>query len=456
MTSRQQPSPPPHAESYAQPHAESGSEPHAPSRPSAGRRRRASAAAAAAAAVPGGAVRNGFGTLGAGAVEPAAESLLESGAFGGLGGLARVVDLLAARAGEQDAEAAYPYQGVEVVHESGLAGATIGRRYDGPGAGLADTVRVLRELGSGDPSVALITAGTLLFHAEQARTDRWGDQLYQAVLADAEHGSAPVGLLCARPGAEPQVTAAADPDGGRMLNGRRSGVVGSEALGWLLLRALPEPADAPPADHTGPVTARQPASPEPDLFLVPADSPGLSVDPTADPVGLRAAAPHDVLVDRVAVPPDAAAARLEPGQQALSRAWRALALPAIFLGAARSAREALLSAVRPTGRRERELLVAVGELDARLGAAEDALDALAAAVDRGRPDAIARCGAAGALALRNATAIGSLAARTAGPDGVSRTHPLERHLRDLLAARLYLPDESATLATAGANALNLG
>ena len=83
--------------------------------------------------------------------------------------LPRVTDLLAARAEEHDRDGTFPYQGIEAVHEAGLLTLTVAHRYGGAGAGLADTVRVLAELGRGDASVAVLTAHTLLLHAEHAR-----------------------------------------------------------------------------------------------------------------------------------------------------------------------------------------------------------------------------------------------------------------------------------------------
>ncbi len=77
-----------------------------------------------------------------------------------LAGLPRVVDLLAARAEEHDRDATFPYQGIEAVHEAGLLTLTVSRTYGGPGGTLADTVRVLSQLGRGDASVAVVTAFT--------------------------------------------------------------------------------------------------------------------------------------------------------------------------------------------------------------------------------------------------------------------------------------------------------
>ena len=82
--------------------------------------------------------------------------------------LPEVTATLAAGAEQHDRDGSFPADGIKAVHEAGLLTATVARHHGGPGAGLADAVRILRALGTGDPSVALITAMTLINHAMQA------------------------------------------------------------------------------------------------------------------------------------------------------------------------------------------------------------------------------------------------------------------------------------------------
>ena len=62
---------------------------------------------------------------------------------------------LAVHAEARDRDAAFPHEGIAAVHEAGLLTATVPKQFGGAGLGLADTVRILRALGRGDPSVAL-------------------------------------------------------------------------------------------------------------------------------------------------------------------------------------------------------------------------------------------------------------------------------------------------------------
>ena len=68
--------------------------------------------------------------------------------------LPEVTAALAARAGEHDRAGSFPADGIAAVHAAGLLTATVAERYGGPGAGLAQTVAILRALGRGDPSAA--------------------------------------------------------------------------------------------------------------------------------------------------------------------------------------------------------------------------------------------------------------------------------------------------------------
>ncbi|GAA2839334.1 acyl-CoA dehydrogenase family protein [Kitasatospora sp. CM 4170] len=387
-----------------------------------------------------------------------------------LAGLPRVVDLLAARAEEHDRDATFPYQGIEAVHEAGLLTLTVGRRYGGPGGTLADTVRVLAQLGRGDASVALVTAFTLLRHAEQARVAAWPAAGYRRLLTESRRGPVLVSTLHAepggRPGELPATLARRDDTGGWRLTGRKTYCAGAEALAWMA------------------VTART-DEPEPRIgtFLVRGESEGVEVDPTWDQLGLRASAGHDVVLDAVRVPAElalgltvvkdpsaggtgSAGDRAEGGVPAaeLTRAWRDLALAAVVLGVARSAADWLVRFLHrgtpadltgPLGGLPR-YRCALGEIEAQLVGAEELVNGLAPRVDRAEPEAVARTGPAHLLATRAAVSAVQQAVTLTGNPGLSRRHPLERYLRDVLSSRVHFTPDEAVLDAAGRAALARG
>ncbi|WP_055585099.1 acyl-CoA dehydrogenase family protein [Peterkaempfera griseoplana] len=371
--------------------------------------------------------------------------------------LPRVVDLLAARADELDREGTFPYQGIEAVHEAGLLTLTVGARYGGTAAGLADTVRVLGELGRGDASVALVAAGTLLHHAAQSHHGFWPEPLYRALLEESRRGPALAATLRSEPAddtagpSEIPATVARRTPGGWLLHGRKTRCTGAEALSWM---AVPARTDEP--------------VPRVGTFLVRGDAPGIEIDPTWDHLGLRASAGHDVLLNDVLVPERAAVGLRDPGirpgagqdgpeaqgPEALAAAWRNLALPAVQLGAARAARDWLVGFLhrRDTSRAPAPR-AALGEIEIRLACAEDLLTALAQRIDQGDPAAVPRTGPAGLLAVRAAVSSVEQALALAGDQGLSRANPLERHHRDILCGRTHCPQEDAVLTGAGSAAL---
>ncbi|MFF3007911.1 acyl-CoA dehydrogenase family protein [Kitasatospora sp. NPDC057940] len=407
----------------------------------------------AAAAVPG--AVSGASDSGHPAPAPAPD---RSAVAAALAGLPRVVDLLSARAEEHDRDATFPYQGIEAVHEAGLLTLTVSQRYGGPGGTLADTVRVLAQLGRGDASVAVVTACTLLQHAEQARRAAWPTAGYRRLLTESRRGPALVNTLRAepggRPGALPDTVARRDGEGW-LLTGRKTYCTGAEALAWMA------------------VTART-DEPEPRVgtFLVRGESEGLEIDPTWDQVGLRASASHDVVLEQVRVPTELALGLTAPKGGAadaaeaaeLSLAWHDLALSAVAIGVARAAQSWLIrflnqrtpaNLTEPLGTLPR-YRCALGEIEAQLIGAEELVEGLAPRVDRGEPDAVARTGPAHLLATRAATTAVQQAVSLTGNPGLSRRHPLERYLRDVLSSRVHLAPDEAVLEAAGRAALERG
>ena len=359
--------------------------------------------------------------------------------------LPRVVDLLAARAQEHDRDGGFPYQGIEAVHEAGLLTLTVSERYGGAGCGLADTVRVLAELGRGDPSVALVSALTLLTHAQQAHAPYWPEPLYAELLADSVRGPALVGVL--RPeeaeGPDPRPGTTARRDGADWrLSGRTPGVAGAEALAWMVVPAHVLDQDA---EHR-----REPDGPA--LFLVQGDTPGVQMEPAWDQLGLRATASHDVLFDEVRV---GAEAVVDVASPVLDPCWLDLALPAVYLGVARAARNWVVAALRQ-GPPDGGLYAALGRIEVDLLTAEELLDSLARRIDEGDPGARDRTAAARIAATRAAIGVVEQAVALSGSAGLSRAHPLERHFRDVLHARGHGPREHDLLAEAGRRALHGG
>ncbi|MFF3751630.1 acyl-CoA dehydrogenase family protein [Streptomyces sp. NPDC002018] len=374
-----------------------------------------------------------------------------------LGRLPAVTEALAARAAEHDRDASFPAEGFVLAQEAGLLTATVATRHGGPGAGLGDTVRILRALGAGDPAVALVTAMTLFTHAAEARAPGWPPAAYAALLDASATGPALVNALRVEPelgspvrGGLPATTARRD-GGHWLLTGRKIYSTGAVGLSRMLVFARTD---------EDPVRVGS--------FIVRAGSPGLTVEPTWDHAGLRASRSDDVVLDSVPVPAGEVIALGEPGDIPGARpdpetgAWNALGLTALYLGVAGAARDWLtgflhervptaLGAPLATLPRFR---TAVGEIEAALFGADTLVDTLAARVDAGDREAAVRAGEAKVLGTRAAITAVDQAVALVGNHGLTRANPLQRHYRDVLCARVHTPQDDSVLLTTGRAALD--
>ncbi|WP_371483397.1 acyl-CoA dehydrogenase family protein [Kitasatospora sp. NBC_00315] len=371
-----------------------------------------------------------------------------------LGRLPAVTAALADRAEEHDRDATFPYEGIEAVHRAGLLTATVGSRSGGAGGGLADTTRILGALGAGDPAVALVTAMTLFTHAAQARAPHWPAEVYAELLAESAVRPALVNSLRVEPDLGSPVrgglpaTVARRRDDHWEVSGRKIFSTGAEALRWMLVWARTDEEEV----RTG-------------AFLVRADTPGLTVDPTWNHLGLRASRSDDVLLDAVQVPLGHVAGLTRPGadggRDAVAGAWNSLGLTALYLGVARTAREWLTgflhervpSALGAPLASLQRFQSAVGEIEIALNGAERLVGALAEAVDAGEPGAAEQ--APGAKVIGTRAAIGAVEQAVAliGNAALSRHNPLQRHLRDVLCSRIHTPQDDSVLLAAGQSAL---
>jgi alkylation response protein AidB-like acyl-CoA dehydrogenase len=386
-----------------------------------------------------------------------------------LAALPGVTAALAAQAGQHDRDGSFPAGGIRLVHDAGLLTATVAGRYGGPGAGLATTVQILRALGQGDPSVALVTAMTMLTHAMQAQGGTWPRRIYEEVLQESAGRPVLINALRVEPelgtparGGLP-ATVARWHSGTWWLSGRKIFSTGAVGLRWMVVWAR---TDEDPA-RVG-------------SFLVRADSPGISIERTWDHLGLRASRSDDVIFTGTPVPPSATAGLHEPPLAgaavpgapppgpALARppderflAWNSLGLAALYLGVAAAARDWL---VRFLGERTPSALgrplatlprfeTAVGEIEAALTGADDLVDGLALRVDAGDETVAGHPAIAKLIATRAAIGAVGQAVALVGNNALTRNNPLERHYRDVLCARVHTPQDDSILTAAGRSAL---
>jgi len=264
--------------------------------------------------------------------------------------------------------------------------------------------------------------------------------------AESEMGSPARGGLPA--------TTATRVDGGWRLNGRKGWTTASHLLTHYAVSATVKASGVP--EHVG-------------QFLVPAGSPGLSIEPTWEALAMRESASHDLVLDGVFVPDEDVirvsddGAPFTPSQEVAP--WHGLTFSATYVGIAHAARD---WAVRfAATRKPTNLGTTIGELPAvraKLGEIESLLlvarrmifdtarDWVRREAERG--EIAAQVALVKYVATNNAVRITDLALRIGGGFGLMEREPVERAFRDVRSGLIHPPLDDVSLADAAQRALS--
>jgi len=367
--------------------------------------------------------------------------------------LDEVTAALAATAAGYDRSAAFPHAAIQVVHDAGLLTAGVGPEFGGAGTDFTQLASILLALGKGDPSVALITAMTLLPHAFQQRR-RWPEELYARIVA--ESAARPTLLNNAR--VEPDLgspargglpaTLARRTANGWSVSGHKRFVTGAEGLSYILVWAATDEPD-----------------PRVGTFVVPAATPGVRVVPAWQQLGLRASGSHDVTFTEVEIPEQDVLDLVEYGAKAeqdnLAAGGIHVVVTALYLGVARAAQEFVHAFAhervpanlgRPLATTDRFKQTA-GEIETLLSTAEQLIFGVAGRLDRGIAVPGTEALAAKVVAVRQVTSAVQTGLRLLGNPGLAQANPLERHFRDIQSAGVHAPQEDTALQAIGSAVL---
>jgi alkylation response protein AidB-like acyl-CoA dehydrogenase len=374
-------------------------------------------------------------------VEPVAESLLDD-----------ITRRLAASAEAFDRSADFPKSNFDILAAEGLIGLTVSRQYGGRGAGQVESLRVLSAVAKGEPSTALILFMTYGFYARTGHTQGWPPHIYERLARQAVAGGGLIGGLRVEPelgtpvrGGLPKTVACRTTDGWT-LTGNKIYSTGSTGLTWFSVWAKTDEAE-----------------PRVGNFLVAANSPGITIIPAWDHLGMRATVSHEVAFDRTPIPVEHAVDIRKPSEWApkpgdhAQALWNALAISTIYDGVAQAARDWLrnylkervpsnLGASLATLPRVQENF---GEIEALLYANRVLLESAAERVDSGWEVSAVEANNIKYIATGNAIRAVEIGLQLTGNPGLSRKNPLERHYRDVLCSRIHSPQNDTILVAAG-------
>lgn len=370
--------------------------------------------------------------------------------------LDRVTATLAASAEQVDREAVFPAQNFAFLAREGLIGLTVAPQYGGSGASLSDALRVLGAVAKGEPSTALILFMTYSYHAAPAKTRSWPAGIYERLARDAVEGRGLIGGLRVEPelgtpvrGGLPATIARRTGDGWA-ITGTKIYSTGSTGLDWFAVWAKTDEENSRVGN-----------------FLVRSDSPGIAIEPVWDHLGMRGTVSHAVHFTDTPTPLAHAVDVRAPADWAplpgdVSQvAWNALSISTIYDGAARAARDWLVTYLNDRAPANLGASLAtlprvqerVGEIETLLQVNRTLIDSAAADLDSGIAVTATALNNIKYVATGNAIRAVEIGLELTGNPGLTRKNPLERHYRDVLCSRIHSPQTDTILVAGGRAAL---
>lgn len=374
-----------------------------------------------------------------------------------LAGLSRC---FAAQAPLLDRSGAFPFENFERLKELGLIGAVVPVLAGGAGANLTQARRIIAAIARGEPSTALVLSMSYLVHRALARPESgWPPHLRDRVWRSAVADGALVNNLRVEPelgsparGGLP-ATIARRVAGGWLLSGHKLYSTGIPALRWLCVWARTD-------------------EPEPRIgvFLVERDQAAaantMQVVESWDHLGLRASGSHEVIFNQTALPTENAVDIRLPSEWGShpdpdQNAWMIGLLGSLYDSVAHAARDWLVGFLqerRPSSlgaplSSVPRMQQGVGQIESYLLTNRVLLDDLVKRTDGGTAPTASEAGLVKFKVTDNAIRAVQLAMELTGNHGLSRHNPLERHLRDVLCARVHTPQNDSVLLAAGQAAL---
>jgi alkylation response protein AidB-like acyl-CoA dehydrogenase len=362
----------------------------------------------------------------------------------------------AKRAAAHDRDASFPFENFQQLFDAGLLSLTGPRDYGGLGAGMLESTRVLGEIAKGCASTALVLGMHYIQHHSIARGYRWPKHLAERLSKDSLSGVALVNVLRVEPElgtpsrGGSMATVARRTDEGWRLSGHKIYSTGLPMLKWYSVWARTEEAE-----------------PRVGTFLVPAGLPGATMVETWDHGGMRASGSHDLILEDVLIPRENEIDIRPPagwqGGDPVALIVHGAFVCAIYDGVARAARDWLvtflqnrkpsnLGAALATLPRAQEIL---GGIEVKLATNRRLLETFAAEYDTGRTMSSADANAVKLTVTNNAVEAVQEGLTLTGNHGLSRTNPLERHLRDVLCGRVHNPQDDTIKLSAGRLALGI-
>jgi alkylation response protein AidB-like acyl-CoA dehydrogenase len=243
---------------------------------------------------------------------------------------------------ECDASNRFPTEMVPLYRESGIAGAAVPKKYGGLGADILTISLIGRELAKGDPGIALSfnmhQAMVGIFRNTPALTEETRARLLSSVVSDGTIICGPFSESRAGLAGLADTVAVPQPDGGWKITGKKNWSTLIEGSDVIALNATITDEDGKLPTDFHEHSARE------STFIIPTDSPNVTIDRTWDTLGMRATGSQTLVMDEVYAAPETYGGNFREGLVGEAE-WAAMGFAGVYLGLAEKAfaeaREAL-------------------------------------------------------------------------------------------------------------------
>jgi alkylation response protein AidB-like acyl-CoA dehydrogenase len=226
-----------------------------------------------------------------------------------------------------DEENRLPLELVDPYKESGLVGIAVPKEYGGGGADILTLSLISRELAKGDPACALafnmhqtmvgIFRGLIPKEAKEEWFPKIVEEKQIVCGPFSEERAGLTGLA--------DTTAAPHPDGGWIINGKKTWATLCEAADIISFNAT-----VVDDDGVGQHDLMQKIAAE-NVFIADMNAPGISIKRTWDTMGMRATGTQTVVFEDVHLPHDAIAGNFRGGLFGEFE-WAAMTFSGVYLG----------------------------------------------------------------------------------------------------------------------------
>ncbi|WP_250282593.1 MULTISPECIES: acyl-CoA dehydrogenase family protein [unclassified Frankia] len=247
--------------------------------------------------------------------------------------IARSVAKHFAEAGARaDAENRFPTELVPIYKESGLPALAVPKKYGGLGADIWTTTLVSRELAKGDPAIALAfnMHQTMIGIFRGLLNEETRQRVFAEVVNERKIVCGPFSEDRAGLTGLADTVAVPDGEGGWHVSGKKTWAtlcLGADIVAFNA--TVTDPSGELPEDF------QEHASREA-VFVIPIDTPGISIIETWDTLGMRATGTHTLVFDKVYVPASAYGGNFRNGLFGEFE-WASLSFSGVYLGLAEKA-----------------------------------------------------------------------------------------------------------------------